>query len=140
MQAYLEFFTSAQNVAALKQLLPHYPLVNYHIIDYKGEEDYTNCDQDTPIAVTWGVFPGREVLQPTVVDPHSFKVWKDEAFSLWNEWAALYDENSISRQTLNHIRDNYYLVNLVDNDFPSPCCCLWKLLHDMLALSTGQQS
>ena len=27
-------------------------------------------------AVTWGVFPGKEVVQPTVVDPHSFSVWK----------------------------------------------------------------
>jgi hypothetical protein len=27
-------------------------------------------------AVTWGVFPGREVLQPTVIDPDAFMVWK----------------------------------------------------------------
>lgn len=27
-------------------------------------------------AVTWGVFPAREVIQPTVVDPQSFLVWK----------------------------------------------------------------
>ena len=33
--------------------------------------------------MTWGVFPGREVLQPTVVDPISFRVWKDEAFRQW---------------------------------------------------------
>lgn len=96
-----------------------------------GEDDYTNCDQDTPIAVTWGVFPGREVIQPTVVDPHSFKVWKDEAFSLWSDWAALYEENSTSRNILCEIRDNYYLVNLVDNDFPNQCR-LWELLQRML--------
>ena len=29
-----------------------------------------------PIAVTWGVFPGKEVSQPTVVDPVAFTVWK----------------------------------------------------------------
>ena len=128
----MEFFTSGENVKVLKKILPDYPQVNYHIIDYKGEEDYTNCDQDTPVAVTWGVFPGREVIQPTVVDPHSFKVWKDEAFSLWNEWAALYEENSTSRSILCDIRDKYHLVNLVDNDFPSECC-LWDLLKQMLA-------
>lgn len=127
----MEFFTSGENIKLLKTLLPEYPLVNYHIIDFKGEEDYTNCAMDTPIAVTWGVFPGREVIQPTVVDTHSFKVWKDEAFSLWNEWAALYDENSTSRAVLHGIRDNYYLVNLVDNDFPNPCS-LWDLLKSML--------
>lgn len=27
-------------------------------------------------AVTWGVFPGKEVVQPTVVDQQSFLVWK----------------------------------------------------------------
>ncbi len=31
-------------------------------------------------AVTWGVFPAREVVQPTVVDPQSFLVWKARAF------------------------------------------------------------
>jgi len=38
--------------------------------------DYTNCDQNEPIAVTWGVFPGKEIIQPTVVDPIAFTVWK----------------------------------------------------------------
>ena len=42
----------------------------------QGHLDYTNCDLTTPIAVTWGVFPGREIIQPTVVDPIAFKTWK----------------------------------------------------------------
>lgn len=29
-----------------------------------------------PNAVTWGIFPGREIVQPTVVDPVSFMFWK----------------------------------------------------------------
>lgn len=29
-----------------------------------------------PNAVTWGIFPGREIIQPTVVDPVSFMYWK----------------------------------------------------------------
>lgn len=29
-----------------------------------------------PNAVTWGIFPGREIVQPTVVDPVSFIYWK----------------------------------------------------------------
>jgi hypothetical protein len=31
-------------------------------------------------AVTWGVFPGKEIAQPTVVDPEAFLAWKTEAF------------------------------------------------------------
>ena len=36
----------------------------------------TNADKFSPIAVTWGVFPGKEIVQPTVVDPISFEFWK----------------------------------------------------------------
>ena len=42
----------------------------------QGTEDITNCDPTQPIAVTWGVFPGKEIIQPTVVDPVSFQIWK----------------------------------------------------------------
>ena len=83
--------------------------------------------------MTWGVFPGREVLQPTVVDPVSFKVWKDEAFALWTEqWGKLYPEGSPSRELLHRISESYYLVNLVDNDFVKDSC-LWDVLSAMLA-------
>jgi len=43
---------------------------------FQNETDYTNCDTQQPIAVTWGIFPGKEVIQPTVVDPIAFKIWK----------------------------------------------------------------
>lgn len=42
----------------------------------QGVSDDTNCDELQPNAVTWGVFPGKEIVQPTVVDPESFKTWK----------------------------------------------------------------
>ena len=81
--------------------------------------------------MTWGVFPGREVLQPTVVDPVSFKVWKDEAFALWREqWGKLYPEGSPSRDLLTRISESYYLVNLVDNNFPKESS-LWDVLTAM---------
>jgi len=80
------------------------------------------------------VFPGKEILQPTVVDPDSFRVWKDEAFSIWKEeWAKLYPEDSLSYRLLSYVSDNYYLVNLVDNEFPKECC-LWTILEEMLIL------
>ena len=57
--------------------------------------------------------------QPTVVDPIAFEQWKTEAFALWTEqWAKLYETESLSRKIITDISDNYYLVNLVDNDFP----------------------
>ena len=36
----------------------------------------SNIRHNEANAVTWGVFPAKEVIQPTVVDPTSFSVWK----------------------------------------------------------------
>ncbi|XP_055966914.1 methylenetetrahydrofolate reductase (NADPH) [Sorex fumeus] len=133
-KAYLEFFTSRETVQALLQVLKKYELrVNYHIVDVKGE-NITNAPGLQPNAVTWGIFPGREVIQPTVVDPVSFMYWKDEAFALWTEqWGKLYEEGSPSRGVIQHIHDNYFLVNLVDNDFPLDSC-LWQVVEDTFEL------
>ncbi|KAE8591852.1 hypothetical protein XENTR_v10018592 [Xenopus tropicalis] len=129
-KAYLEFFTSSEMVTALIKVLKRYePRVNYHIVNVHGQ-NITNAADLQPSAVTWGIFPGREIIQPTVVDPVSFMYWKDEAFALWIEqWAKLYEEESPSRMIIQYIHDNYYLVNLVDNDFPLENC-LWQVIED----------
>ncbi|XP_005528360.1 methylenetetrahydrofolate reductase (NADPH) isoform X4 [Poecile atricapillus] len=133
-KAYLEFFTSSEIVTALLKVLKKYELrVNYHIVNVKGQ-NITNAPDLQPNAVTWGIFPGREIIQPTVVDPVSFLSWKDEAFALWIEqWAKLYEEESPSRMIIQYIHDNYYLVNLVDNDFPLENC-LWQVVEDTFEL------
>ncbi|XP_010223153.1 PREDICTED: methylenetetrahydrofolate reductase [Tinamus guttatus] len=133
-KAYLEFFTSSEIVTALLKVLKKYETrVNYHIVNVKGQ-NITNAPDLQPNAVTWGIFPGREIIQPTVVDPVSFLFWKDEAFALWIEqWAKLYEEESPSRMIIQYIHDNYYLVNLVDNDFPLENC-LWQVVDDTFEL------
>lgn len=133
-KAYLEFFTSRETVEALLQVLKKYEQrVNYHIVDVKGE-NITNAPELQPNAVTWGIFPGREIIQPTVVDPVSFMFWKDEAFALWIEqWGKLYGDESPSRMIIQYIHDNYFLVNLVDNDFPLDNC-LWHVVEDAFEL------
>lgn len=70
--------------------------------------------------MTWGVFPGRELVQPTVVDRYSFEAWKDEAFELGQQWANLYPAGSKANQILNEIFNTYYLVNVVHNDYRDP--------------------
>merc|ERR1712228_971028 len=93
-----------------------------------------NADRYSPIAVTWGVFPGREISQPTVVDPISFNFWKDEAFSLWKEqWQSLYDDDSVSYDVIREITDDFYLVNLVDNDFIKGNC-LFDVINDVIKM------
>ncbi|XP_077787239.1 methylenetetrahydrofolate reductase (NADPH)-like [Podarcis muralis] len=80
-KAYLEFFTSSENVRALQTVLKNYgQRVNYHIVNVKGE-NITNAHEMQPKAVTWGIFPGREIIQPTVVDPVSFMYLKSKCLS-----------------------------------------------------------
>nr|XP_028572123.1 methylenetetrahydrofolate reductase-like [Podarcis muralis] len=43
---------------------------------FQKGENITNAHEMQPNAVTWGIFPGREIIQPTVVDPVSFMYWK----------------------------------------------------------------
>lgn len=140
-KAYLEFFTDSENVENLMKLLPNYPQVNYHIVNQNGQHNFTNCDLLEPIAVTWGVFPGKEIVQPTVVDPIAFNSWKDEAFGLWREqWGKLYPEGSHSFKIIENIHKTYYLVNLVDNNFPLPQTCLFDIVNEMLSLKNSSSS
>ncbi|KAF9898127.1 hypothetical protein BX616_004456, partial [Lobosporangium transversale] len=68
-------------------------------------------------AVTWGVFPGKEIIQPTVIEKVSFLAWRDEAFEIWREWEQLYPKGSESRKLLHQIGHDYWLLNVVHNDF-----------------------
>jgi methylenetetrahydrofolate reductase (NADPH) len=120
-KAYLEFFTSTSNFKKLKNLIElsgSSLKLTYHATNHDGSVTFSNSKHNGTAAVTWGVFPGREVLQPTVVDPEAFMVWKDEAFSLWLEqWASIYDDESLSYELMHQIHDTYMLVNVVDNNF-----------------------
>ena len=39
----------------------------------------TNAKIEHTNAVTWGVFPSSEIIQPTVVDAQAFMAWKVRA-------------------------------------------------------------
>jgi methylenetetrahydrofolate reductase (NADPH) len=115
-KAYLEFFTSPENLEKIKDKLSQYPNLSLHAVNVRGET-FSNTPANHVNAVTWGVFPGMEIIQPTVVDSESFLVWKTEAFALWDQWGHIYDENSKSRQLIQQIHDSWFLVNVVDNNY-----------------------
>lgn len=46
----------------------------------------------------------------------------------------MYEEGSRSRAIIQNIHDNYYLVNLVDHEFPKESC-LWEIVDRMLGLA-----
>ncbi|KAL0551444.1 hypothetical protein IC582_010532 [Cucumis melo] len=116
-KAYIEFFCSREKLDAIVDKCRALPSLTYMAVNKEGIW-VSNVTQKDVNAVTWGVFPAKEIIQPTVVDPASFLVWKDEAFEIWSRgWAALYPEGDWSRKLLDEIQSSYYLVSLVDNDY-----------------------
>lgn len=115
-KAYVEFFAAPEHVQKLIEITKRkFPSLTFHAVNVKGES-YTNTKETN--AVTWGVFPGKEIIQPTVVDSDSFVVWKDEAFGVWKSvWAQKYTEGSASRVLLDSVINSFFLVNIVDNNF-----------------------
>ena len=60
--------------------------------------------------------------------------FQDEAFALWDkQWARLYTPDSPSHNLITSISNSYYLVSLVDNEFPKDTC-LFTLVNEMLEL------
>ena len=62
----------------LEMLIPHIERdinITYYVINNRGDLR-TNTHSDGPNAVTWGVFPGKEIVQPTIVEAISFMAWK----------------------------------------------------------------
>ncbi|KAI8805676.1 methylenetetrahydrofolate reductase-domain-containing protein [Cladochytrium replicatum] len=115
-KAYLEFFVSPDRLDELVEKITQHPFITFFAVNKQGDLR-TNTESDGPNAVTWGVFPGQEIVQPTVVEAISFMAWKDEAYELWNKWAELYPQDSISRKLIESVNDTWYLVNVVDNNF-----------------------
>ncbi|KAF9519500.1 hypothetical protein BS47DRAFT_1370712 [Hydnum rufescens UP504] len=118
-KAYLEFFVSPPKLAALISRISRDSNVTYYAINNKGDLR-TNNNSDGPNAVTWGVFPGKEIIQPTIVEAVSFMAWKDEAFELGRQWSRLYAPDSPTRKLIEETMDTYFLVNIVHNDFKDP--------------------
>lgn len=115
-KAYLEFFCTPAKLNALVEKCNALPLT-YLAVTKEGSF-MSNVGLHEVNAVTWGVFPAKEIIQPTVMDPSSFMVWKDEAFEIWTRvWAYLYPEGDPSRKILEEVQSKYYLVSLVDNDY-----------------------
>jgi methylenetetrahydrofolate reductase (NADPH) len=99
----VEFFCSPEKLKTLVENVASNSALTYIAVNSKGETQ-SNIGPLNVNAVTWGVFPGKEVIQPTVVDPVSFMVWKDEAFQTWDEeWASLYPEGDTSTKVLTSV-------------------------------------
>lgn len=115
-KAYLELFVFPSIYDKVIERLRAHPNMTFYAVSKKGEL-VTNTKDEGPNAVTWGIFPNREIVQPTIVETVSFLAWKDEAFRLGEEWSRCYPAGSASRQLIETVMNQCYLVNIVNNDF-----------------------
>lgn len=115
-KAYLELLVFPSVIDKVLQRLEANPNLTYYAVNKKGELK-TNTKDEGPNAVTWGIFPNREVVQPTIVETVSFLAWKDEAFRLGDDWSNCYPAGSGTRRLIQKVMDECYLMNIVDNDF-----------------------
>lgn len=110
-KAYVELLVSPLLINELIVRIEKNINMTYYAITKDGNLR-TNAPTEGPNAVTWGVFPGKEIVQPTIVETISFLAWKDEAFRLGTDWAKCHAALSPSRQVIDVVMDTWYLINI----------------------------
>ena len=110
-KAYLELLVCPSMILDLIERVEERAHYTYHAVNMAGELK-TNALSDGPNAVTWGVFPGKEIVQPTIVETVSFLAWKDEAFRLGIDWSKCYSTLSPSRRLIEGMMQKWFLVNI----------------------------
>lgn len=110
-KAYVELLISPQLISELIARVERNPSMTYYAVT-KGGDLRSNAPSEGPNAVTWGVFPGKEIVQPTIVETISFLAWKDEAYQLGTDWAKCYPASSPSRELIDKIMNTWSLINI----------------------------
>jgi len=129
-KAFVEYFCPFDSLKRLMDRAKQcgYGSVSYYAANAKGVF-FSNVGIEARHPVTWGVFPGQEIAQPTVIEQDSFLAWKEEAFSVWSQWAEFYPPNSPSRNILNTLQEDLWLVSVLHHNFKRPDA-LWTFLLD----------
>ncbi|KAK6581051.1 hypothetical protein PZA11_006539 [Diplocarpon coronariae] len=78
-------------------------------------------------AVTWGAFPGKEIITPTIIEEVSFRAWAEEAFGIWGEWGRVYPPRSASKKCIDEVAADVWLVNVIHHGYVEKEG-LWELL------------
>lgn len=68
-------------------------------------------------AVTWGVFRGKEIVTPTIIEEVSFRAWGEEAYRIWDEWRRVYPRGSPTERFLEDTKNDVWLVCVVGQQF-----------------------
>merc|ERR1711972_145133 len=67
-KAYLEFFCPPKALDGLLAAVKADSSISYQVVNTKGAYQ-SNIAEDAVLAATWGVFPGKEIVQPPLWTP-----------------------------------------------------------------------
>ena len=150
-KAFVEFFCPRRHVDALVAEVEALGRgskrqVTYYAAPRRNGDFRTNMADGDVNAVTWGVFPGKEIATTTIIEEMSFKAWKvrhrldrnladasqEEAFAIWAEWEHLHALRTPTRQLLRSTGDERWLVSVVHHDYRD-ARALWRFLDRVWA-------
>ncbi|KIN04560.1 hypothetical protein OIDMADRAFT_191693 [Oidiodendron maius Zn] len=109
--------------------------------DFLSGDANSGVDEEaegTTHAVTWGAFPGKEIITPTIIEEVSFRAWTEEAFAIWAEWARVYslrgrpdpeiaERARSSKELIENVMEDVWLVNVIHHRYIEKDA-LWSLL------------
>ncbi|KAJ3824927.1 methylenetetrahydrofolate reductase-domain-containing protein [Lentinula raphanica] len=129
-KSFVEFFCTEEDARMIERKVAEEGdgWVHYYAANSKGE-CRSNVPEDGRNAVTWGVFSGQELIQTTIIERQSFLAWKEEAFSIWLDWASFYPPGSAERRLLEGVHNDRWLVNIIHHDFKKEDA-LWTFIDD----------
>jgi methylenetetrahydrofolate reductase (NADPH) len=127
---FVEFFLPASDWTTLKRKLES--LSSDESITYfacNSRDEFESSDGKSVNPVTWGIFPGKEIVSPTIIEGVSFRAWAEEAFGIWREWRMVYPPRSRSAQLLGEVGEGYWLVNVICHEYRDRGM-LWRVLGE----------
>ncbi|KAK1218862.1 methylenetetrahydrofolate reductase 1 [Marasmius sp. AFHP31] len=129
-KGFVEFFCDDNDLESIEKKVEEKGggWVHWFAGNWKGD-CRSNVSEDGRNAVTWGVFPGQEIVQTTIIEKESFLSWKEEAFSIWAKWASFYRPDSPERKVLDGVRQEKWLVSVIHHDYKNPEA-LWQFFED----------
>ncbi|KAH8803237.1 methylenetetrahydrofolate reductase-domain-containing protein [Xylogone sp. PMI_703] len=135
-KAFVELFVPSRDWKVLHEKLTSPGIreqVSFYACNAAGEFDSSdttsNIEEGTNStnAVTWGAFPGKEIITPTIIEEVSFKAWAEEAFGIWREWSRVYSPKSKSRELIDEMANDRWLINIIHHAYVEREA-LWDLL------------
>ncbi|RHZ69565.1 hypothetical protein CDV55_101341 [Aspergillus turcosus] len=82
-----------------------------------ADADTIEMNPNNVNAVTWGVFRGKEIVTPTIIEEVSFRAWGEEAYRIWDEWRRVYPRGTPTERFLDEVKNDVWLVCVVGQDF-----------------------